>query len=72
MNKERRRQSFFKSGEAAPYLITLITFLALITFFTACGRASFYFMGQRLSALIMAQRAAESFSPIFSVRQLGR
>ena len=31
-----------------------------------------YFAGQRLSAGIMAQRAAESFSVIFMWRQLGR
>ena len=33
---------------------------------------SYFLIGHKLSALIMAQRAAESFSDIFIWRQLGR
>ena len=53
---------------------TIIKVFSPKPFFKKGGKAPVnnHFAGQRLSAGIMAQRAAESFSVIFMWRQLGR
>ena len=56
------------------YILYILKFFRRSLFFKKGWKAPVnnHFTGQRLSAGIMAQRAAESFSVIFMWRQLGR
>jgi len=66
----------FTRSRSNPYFYSyiLLKFFRRSLFFKKGWKAPVnnHFAGQRLSAGIMAQRAAESFSVIFMWRQLGR
>ena len=64
----------FTRSLSNPYILIILKFFRRSLFFKKGWKAPVnnHFAGQRLSAGIMAQRAAESFSVIFMWRQLGR